>query len=228
MTPQASLGQSVKRTRSVHVLPAAPLDSGLVGQRRATLGAGFGCSTLSDRFSVLAISVLYRSCGIPIAWKVVRAQTKRAWEPHWKALLAQLEASFPAGWVVLVLADRGLYARWLYEAILHLGWRPFLRVNAGGTYRPAAGGGLCTQGSAVQAVGQRWCGKVVCGHRAKATAGLHLSCLLGARPSGALAGTYGSAAGAGPGRLVWLKGVDRSGIQGHHARRVAMASDEDG
>jgi hypothetical protein len=92
----------------------------------------------------------------------VRAQTQGAWEPHWKALLAHLETSVPADWTVLVLADRGLYARWLYEAIRAAGWHPYLRVNAGGTYRPAAGGGLRPLAHAVRQVGERWCGEVVC------------------------------------------------------------------
>jgi hypothetical protein len=38
---------------------------------------------------------------------------------------------------VIVLADRGLYAKWLFEGIQGLGWHPLLRVNAGGTFRPA-------------------------------------------------------------------------------------------
>jgi hypothetical protein len=129
-------------------------------ERRVALA--LDASTLSDRFTVLAISVLYRGCAIPVAWKLVRAQSKGAWKPHWQALLAQLQASVPADWTVLVLADRGLYARWLYESIVHLGWHPFLRVNAGGTYRPAAGGGLRPLRSAVREVGERWCGEVVC------------------------------------------------------------------
>jgi hypothetical protein len=61
-----------------------------------------------------------------------------------------------------VLADRGLYARWLYETIQQRGWHPYLRVNAGGTYRPAAGGGLRPLGNAVREVGEHWCGAVVC------------------------------------------------------------------
>jgi hypothetical protein len=73
-----------------------------------------------------------------------------------------LQASVPAGWTVLVLADRGLYARLLYEAIVQLGWHPFLRVNAGWTYRPITGGPLHQLGSAVQQVGERWCMEVVC------------------------------------------------------------------
>jgi hypothetical protein len=54
------------------------------------LALALDASTLSDRFTVLAISALYRGCAIPVAWKVVRAQTKGAWEPHRKALLAHL------------------------------------------------------------------------------------------------------------------------------------------
>ena len=119
-------------------------------------------STLSDRFTVLAISVVYRGCAIPVAWKLVRTHTKGAWQPHWKALLARLHASIPTDWTVLVLADRGLYARWLYEAIQQQGWHPYLRVNAGGTYRPAAGGVLRPLRNAVREIGERWCGEVVC------------------------------------------------------------------
>src|SRR5690348_6472182 len=119
-------------------------------------------STLGARFTVLAVSVVYRGCAIPVAWKMVRAQTKGAWAPHWKVLFAQVQASVPADWTVLVLADRGLYARWLYEAIQHCGWHPDLRVNVGGTSRPATGGSLRPLGSAVQAVGERWCGQVLC------------------------------------------------------------------
>src|SRR5262249_19399719 len=42
----------------------------------------------------------------------------------------------PRTWTVLVLADRGLYARWLFRRITRLGWHPFLRINTGGTFRP--------------------------------------------------------------------------------------------
>jgi hypothetical protein len=44
---------------------------------------------------------------------------------------------------VVVLADRGLYAPWLFAAIVRLGWHPGLRVNGGagsGLYRLPSGG----------------------------------------------------------------------------------------
>jgi hypothetical protein len=41
----------------------------------------------------------------------------------------------PIGWTVIVLADRGLYAKWLFEAIVEPKWHPFLRVNSQGKFR---------------------------------------------------------------------------------------------
>src|ERR671932_2186252 len=38
-------------------------------------------STLGQRFTVLAISVVYRGCAIPVAWVVVEATRKGAWRP---------------------------------------------------------------------------------------------------------------------------------------------------
>jgi hypothetical protein len=35
-----------------------------------------------------------------------------------------------------VLADRGVYARWLWRRSTRLGWHPLLRINPGGTLRP--------------------------------------------------------------------------------------------
>jgi hypothetical protein len=45
-------------------------------------------TTLGQRFTVLCISVLYRGCAIPIAWKIVGTHEKGAWEPYWKALFS--------------------------------------------------------------------------------------------------------------------------------------------
>src|SRR4029434_8609007 len=45
--------------------------------------------------------------------------------------------ALPRCWTVIVLADRGLYAPWLFRRIVRLGWHPFLRINTGGSFRPA-------------------------------------------------------------------------------------------
>ncbi len=94
-------------------------------------------STLGQRFTVLAISVVYRGCAIPVAWTIVEATRKGTWRPHWETLFDHLQGSVPADWTVLVLADRGLYARWLFQHIVKQGYHPFLRLNLGGNVRPA-------------------------------------------------------------------------------------------
>ncbi len=86
---------------------------------------------------VLAVSVVYRGCAVLVAWSVLPAGEKRAWRPEWERLLGCLRGTVPADWTVIVLADRGRYARWLFTTIVGLGWHPFLRVNLGGTFRPS-------------------------------------------------------------------------------------------
>ena len=51
-------------------------------------------------------------------------------------MLRQVRRAVPRAWTVIVLADRGLYARWLLRRITRLGWHPVLRINPGGTFRP--------------------------------------------------------------------------------------------
>jgi hypothetical protein len=99
------------------------------------LALALDATTLGQRFTVLTISVVYRGCGLPVAWAVLRATEAGAWKPHWLALFDRLTASVPQTWTVLVLADRGLYARWLFTQIVTLGWHPFLRINPNGKFR---------------------------------------------------------------------------------------------
>jgi hypothetical protein len=100
------------------------------------LALALDATTLGTRFTVLAISVVYRGCAIPVAWTVLAATAKHAWRREWLRMLRQVRRAVPRTWTVLVLADRGLYARWLFRRITRLGWHPFLRINTGGTFRP--------------------------------------------------------------------------------------------
>ncbi len=126
------------------------------------LALALDATNLSDRFVVLAVSIVYRACAIPIAWVVLPANQKGAWKPHWLTLFQTIQDSLPADWFVIVLADRGLYAHWLYEISVDNGWHPFLRINAGGKYRPACCGEFRPLSGVVTQVGQTWSGKVVC------------------------------------------------------------------
>lgn len=111
---------------------------------------------------MLCVSVLVRGCAIPVAWKVLAYNQKGAWQPYWQTLLTQLDGVIPAGWTVLVLADRGLYAPWLYRQIVAQGWHPFLRINVGAK--------ACLKGSDrwewiaqwLPAVGEQWAQRVSC------------------------------------------------------------------
>jgi hypothetical protein len=129
-------------------------------ERRLVLA--MDATTLGQRFTVLALSVVYRGCAIPVAWVVVSATSKGTWRPHWEGLFTLLQGSVPAEWMVLVLADRGLYARWLYRHIVGCGWHPFLRINHGGLFRPHDAPGFRPLATAAPRAGTGWSGTVDC------------------------------------------------------------------
>ncbi len=86
-------------------------------------------TTLGNRWTILTSSVLSRSCAIPVAWKVVPAEQEGSWRPYWHALLTGWQGAVPPAWQVLVLAERGLSARRLWETIRACGWHPFVRLK---------------------------------------------------------------------------------------------------
>lgn len=126
------------------------------------LALALDATTLGQRFTVLAISVLYRGCAIPVAWKVVKATEPGAWQPHWLKLFDHIRGSVPSDWTVIVSADRGLYADWLYTQIVSLGWHPMLRINLGGTFCLEGESEFRPLKSVVPGVGSSWCGRVTC------------------------------------------------------------------
>ena len=105
---------------------------------------------------------MYRGCAIPVAWKVVGAEQKGSWKPHWLKLLEQLADRVPEDWTVIVMSDRGLYAPWLYAKIVELRWHPFMRINTQGHFRPQGEGMFRSLATAAPSMGSAWCGKVDC------------------------------------------------------------------
>jgi len=63
------------------------------GERRLALA--LDATTRGQRFTVLAINVVYRECAIPVAWRVAPAMPAGRWRPHWERLLIQVEAGAP-------------------------------------------------------------------------------------------------------------------------------------
>ena len=123
------------------------------------LALAMDASTLSERFTVLSISVMYRGCGIPIAWKIIGATEEGSWRPHWEGLLCALAGVVPSDWKVILMADRGLYAAWLYQAIQRLGWHPMLRVKEDLSFRQESQETFSPMGERVKRGGRGWSGK---------------------------------------------------------------------
>jgi hypothetical protein len=96
-------------------------------------------TNFGERFTVLAVSVLYRSCAVPVMWTVVTGGESEAWEPHWERMLTELAKVVGGGWQVLVLTDRGMYSPRLFRCLVNLDWHPFLRIRAQGFYRRDGG-----------------------------------------------------------------------------------------
>ena len=73
-----------------------PLLAWVVGQWEGTqLALALDATTLGTRFTVLAISVVYRGCAIPVAWTVLPATAKHAWRREWLRMLRQVRRAVP-------------------------------------------------------------------------------------------------------------------------------------
>jgi hypothetical protein len=119
-------------------------------------------TNIGSNFTVLSLNVLYQGCGIPVAWKIVKGTEKGAWKPHWLNLFQLLKDVIPTDWQVIVSADRGLYADWMFEAICSLNWHPFLRINHQGTYQIKGEQEWQCLRAIVPKVGMSWSGQVTC------------------------------------------------------------------
>ena len=100
------------------------------------LALALDVTNLGDRFHVLCVSVVYGGIGIAVAWKILVANEKEAWHPHWCDLLRRLKPVLGQGWTVVVLSDRGLESSRLFNEIVSLDWHPLMRVKGGGKFRP--------------------------------------------------------------------------------------------
>jgi len=93
-------------------------------------------TALSLNFTVLSISIVYRSCAIPVAWTITKGNAKGEWNKHWFRMLELIRPSIPSDYTVIILTDRGLYSPKLFRHIRKMGWHPFMRINASGTFCP--------------------------------------------------------------------------------------------
>src|SRR6188508_647205 len=106
----------------------------------------------------LVVSVLYRGSAIPVAWAILPGNTPGPWLGPILRLLRLLRPAVPAGWTVLVLADRGLWSPRLWDAVRPWGWHPLLRLTGRITFRPAGQRQRVRATTLVPGPGHAWIG----------------------------------------------------------------------
>jgi hypothetical protein len=147
------------------VLCFAPLLRWVLAMGRSPdqrLWLALDATTLKQRFTVLSVSVLVGRCAIPVAWTVLPACEPGAWKPHWQGLLTSL-ATPCDDLQVIVMTDRGLYAKWLFDAIRQRGWHPLMRLTQRGSVCLTDSGHRLTLKQLAQTCqGRCWHGKVTC------------------------------------------------------------------
>ena len=92
-----------------------------------------------DRTNALVISVVYRSCAIPVAWHILPANRPGPWIAPLVALLGRLAEAVPQDLTVLVMCDRGLRSPRLWQQICALGWHPYIRQSRNTVFCPSGG-----------------------------------------------------------------------------------------
>ena len=139
------------------------------------LALAMDATSLKKIFVVLSISVVYRGCAIPVAWAVLPEGKPGSWKEPWLSLFQDLQSAIPPDWKVIVMADRGLYARWLWESIRACGWHPFLRINAQSMYRPKGKSAFLHMSQLLPSPGMVWAKRVTC-FRHNSVEGTLLAC----------------------------------------------------
>jgi hypothetical protein len=92
-----------------------------------------------DKTNCLVISVVYRSCAIPISWCVLPANKPGEWIAPVVDLLKPLSEAVPEKMTVLVMCDRGLRSPRLWQQIRSMGWHPYMRQSVNTVFCPDGG-----------------------------------------------------------------------------------------
>jgi hypothetical protein len=137
---------------------APVLEWGLSWWEGKQLALAIDATALGQRLVGLGVSVLSRGCTLPGVWTVLPAMEKPAGRGEGLRMLRQVRAVVPPHFFVIVLADRGLSARWLFQRSVRLGWHLLLRINTGGTFRPAKSAHYQSLGECVPQPGTQWVG----------------------------------------------------------------------
>jgi hypothetical protein len=133
----------------------------LQGWHSAHSALALDATSLGDCVTVLSIGVVYRGPAIPVAWKVLHANVPHPWKPGWIALVRRFRGLVPPGHTVIVMTDRALYARWLYQEIVSSGWHPVMRITKLSEFRKSRSKKSLPVTAPVPRPGSRWQGRGV-------------------------------------------------------------------
>ena len=87
-----------------------------------------------DQTTAIVISVVYRGCAIPVAWRIHLATQPGSWMDPIVELLQQLAPAVPEEMTVIVLCDRGISSPKLWQQIRAQGWHPDMRYRKNITF----------------------------------------------------------------------------------------------
>ena len=87
-----------------------------------------------DQTTAIVISVLYRSCAVPVAWCIHHATQRGSWTDPTVKLLRELAPAVPHDMTVIVLCDRGIASPKLWKQIRAQGWHPCMRYRKNITF----------------------------------------------------------------------------------------------
>ena len=111
-----------------------------------------------DKITAIVISVVYRSCAIPIAWHILPANKRGSWMEPTMELIDLLGPAVPSDMTVIVMCDRGLRSQRLYARICAVGWHPYVRQTINTTFCPDGGTRIGAR-YLVPAPGYAWIGR---------------------------------------------------------------------
>ena len=113
----------------------APLLKWVLGWwRSGRLALAVDPTLKGDQTTAIVISVVYRGCAIPVAWRIQRANQRGSWMDQIVELLRELAPAVPREMTVIVLCDRGLASPKLWKQIRAHGWHPYMRYPKSVTF----------------------------------------------------------------------------------------------
>ena len=156
----AKSGTRRRETRRHHLL-RSPHRLGLEGMAVEPTGLGPGCHQFGRPLHSPVDQYPLSRQRVPRGLEDHASQRPVPLETRVNPLLRLVQPLVPAGWTVIVMTDRGLYARWLFQEVVALGWHPLMRINRLSKFRKNRSRSSVPVTALVPKPGQRWKGRGV-------------------------------------------------------------------